>query len=187
MPCRASAMKSDSGRHALSFACRPFFLGCSFTRIHHNLRRRPCGATRGRVSREAPDLQRGRIRCARAVRGRSSTPSARHLPLHRLALFSHSLCSFVGSWHVCLPPTTAFEARRPMNELVEALRRAVRAEIAAAIAAAGPNNEPRHLSSLAERMEVERCWAYAAAVAAGVGRQREKRNAHANAGSYGPP
>jgi hypothetical protein len=73
-----------------------------------------------------------------------------------------------------------------MNELVEAIRRAVRAEIAAAIATAGPTSETRHLTSLSERMEVERCWALAAAVAAGV-RQHEKRNRQGSSSTYGPP
>ena len=76
-----------------------------------------------------------------------------------------------------------------MNELVEALRRAVRAEIAAAVAAAGPVSQARHLTSLAERMEVERCWAYAAAVAGGLGSHRERHNGreHESSGHSGPP
>jgi hypothetical protein len=76
-----------------------------------------------------------------------------------------------------------------VNELVEALRRAVRAEIAAAVAEAGPISQARHLTSLAERMEVERCWAYAAAVAGGLGPQRERHNGpeHGTSRHSGPP
>ena len=76
-----------------------------------------------------------------------------------------------------------------MNELVDALRRAVRAEIAAAVAEAGPVSQARHLTSLAERMEVERCWAYAAAVAGGLGPQRERHNGpeHGTSSHSGPP
>jgi hypothetical protein len=64
-----------------------------------------------------------------------------------------------------------------VNELVEAIRSGVRAEINAAIAAGGPVSEARKRTSLAERMEVERCWTYAAAIAAGViprGRNKEQ-------------
>jgi hypothetical protein len=76
-----------------------------------------------------------------------------------------------------------------VNELVDALRRAVRAEIAAAVAEAGPVSQARHLTSLAERMEVERCWAYAAAVAGGLGPQRERHNGpeHGTSRHSGPP
>jgi hypothetical protein len=49
-----------------------------------------------------------------------------------------------------------------MGELVEVLRRAVRAEIAAAIDAAGPIRDTRRMTSLAELREVERCSVYAA-------------------------
>ena len=83
-----------------------------------------------------------------------------------LTLIEHRGDGWHG-WHV---NKTAFkEARRPqVNELVEAIRRAVRAEINAAIAAGGPVSEARKRTSLAERMEVERCWTYATAIAAGV-------------------
>lgn len=46
-------------------------------------------------------------------------------------------------------------------ELVEAIKRAVRAELALA----------RHSNSLTDRMQVERCWSYATAVAEGLERQ----------------
>jgi hypothetical protein len=52
-----------------------------------------------------------------------------------------------------------------MNVLVDALRRAVRAEISAAIDGAGPVSDIRRSTSLAERMEVERSWAYVAQMA----------------------
>jgi hypothetical protein len=61
-----------------------------------------------------------------------------------------------------------------MHALVDALRRAVRAEIEAAIGAAGPMSDARRLTSLAERMEVERSWAYVAKVAQSLNQEREE-------------
>jgi hypothetical protein len=61
-----------------------------------------------------------------------------------------------------------------MNALINALRRAVQAEIAAAAAAAGRDSEGRRLISLAERMEVERSWALLAKVASELRQEREE-------------
>jgi hypothetical protein len=61
-----------------------------------------------------------------------------------------------------------------MNALINALRRAVQAEIAAAAAAAGRDSEGRRLISLAERMEVERSWALVAKVASELRQEREE-------------
>ncbi len=76
-----------------------------------------------------------------------------------------------------------------MNELIEALRKAVRAEIEAALHAAGPISDNRHVASLAERMEVERCWAHAARMAGQMGREgvRAERYERAMSGPFGPP
>ena len=59
-----------------------------------------------------------------------------------------------------------------MDTFVDALKRAVRAEIAAASGSAGVISESRRLTSLAERTEVERSWAYVANVAAQLSRER---------------
>ena len=61
-----------------------------------------------------------------------------------------------------------------MNTLVDALKRAVRAEIAAASGPTGLISESRRLTSLAERMEVERSWAYVANVAAQLNQERHE-------------
>ena len=61
-----------------------------------------------------------------------------------------------------------------MNALINALRRAVQAEIAAATTAAGRDSEGRRLTSLAERMEVERSWAFVAKVASELKQEREE-------------
>ena len=76
-----------------------------------------------------------------------------------------------------------------MNELIEALRKAVRAEIEAALHAAGPISDNRHVSSLAERMEVDRCWAHPARMAGPMGREgvRTERYERAMPGPFGPP
>lgn len=60
-----------------------------------------------------------------------------------------------------------------MNELVEALRRAVRAEIAAA-SATPLSDGSRPTTSLAERMEVERCWAQAARIADALSKESRR-------------
>jgi hypothetical protein len=76
-----------------------------------------------------------------------------------------------------------------MNELVEALRRAVRAEIAAAIDASAPLSDARKQVSLAERMEVERCWAHAARLAETMSRNgaRIPPSERTGSGLHGPP
>ena len=51
-----------------------------------------------------------------------------------------------------------------MNELMKAIRKAVRAEIEAATGAAAPVSCARNPVALAEQMEVARCWGQAARV-----------------------
>jgi hypothetical protein len=76
-----------------------------------------------------------------------------------------------------------------MNELIEALRRAVRAEISAAMHASAPVSDARKQVSLAERMEVERCWAQAARLAESISRNgvRVPPSDRAVSGLHGPP
>ncbi len=62
-----------------------------------------------------------------------------------------------------------------MNALVDALRRAVQAEISAAIAMRSEDAEGRPRSWFAEHKEVERSWAIVARVAEGLDQERDTR------------